>query len=393
MDFEPNTEQNDWITRIQQFLVKNDLENAMKSESERLPWHIRELAGQENLIGLDVPKEDGGHGVSDLTMGHIYEVCGRFGLNTRELFGAGHGRLIANYGTKEQKEKYLPPLMRGEILIGAGLTEPTGGSDVGAFQTTAKRVGSSYIISGEKEWVNRIREAKVFVVFAKTDQELGAKGLSAFIVEMNDPKIKKYEYEALGLKGFSYGGFELDDVVVPTENLLGEEGQGFAIVNQHFNFVRNLVALISIGSAQMALEQAIDFAKSRQAFGGPIGRFHSVMHKISEGETTLEAARLLAYKSLVYLDKGKPNAKEAYMAKWFGTTSAYKVIDDALQIHGARGYIKDYGLEQRLRDVRAFLIADGSTEVMKSVLGRELLGKEVYNASYGRVTPKREKIV
>src|SRR5699024_9372189 len=137
-----------------------------------------------------------------------------------------------------------------------------------------------------------------------------AKGLSAFIVEMNDPKIKKYEYEALGLKGFSYGGFELNDVVVPAENLLGEEGQGFAIVNQHFNFVRNLVALISIGSAQKALEQAIEFAKSRQSFGGPIGRFHSVMHKISEGETTLEAARLLAYKSLVSSYKVKPNAKE-----------------------------------------------------------------------------------
>ncbi|MDQ0174861.1 acyl-CoA dehydrogenase family protein [Bacillus chungangensis] len=384
MLFQPNNEELKWVVKVRQFLEENNLEEELKSESERLPWHIRKKAGEANLIGLDIEKKYGGDEVSDLTMGLIYEELGRHGLNAREVVGAGHGRLIGKFGSENQKKKYLPDLLKGDLLIGAALTEPSGGSDVMSFQTTAVKDGDDYVITGTKELINRVNEADVFIVFANTNPNSRSDKLSAFIVEMNNPNIRKYEFQTLGLKGFSYGGLEFQEVRVPVENRLGKEGEGFSIINRHFNFLRNLVALISIGSAQKALEQAIKFAKTRQSFGGPIGRFHSIMHKISEGETLLEASRLLAYKSLSLLDEGKDNSKEAYMAKWFGTTSAYQVIDSALQIHGARGYLKDYGLEQRLRDVRAFLIADGTTEVMKSAIGREILGKDIYNASYGR---------
>ncbi|OZI10950.1 hypothetical protein CEW92_14315 [Bacillaceae bacterium SAS-127] len=194
----------------------------------------------------------------------------------------------------------------------------------------------------------------------------------------------------MGMKGWSYGGFKLNNVAVPVENRLGGDGLGFHVFNDHFNYWRVLMGIICVGAAEKALDQAVEYSKHRTAFGGPIGRFQSVMHKISHNATLLESARLLSYKALDLIDKGQSSSKESAMAKWFATTTAYQAIDDAIQIHGARGYVREYGLEQRLRDVRGLMIADGSTDTLKSLIGREIMGKDIYDAMLGRPlkTPK-----
>ncbi|BDG45605.1 acyl-CoA dehydrogenase family protein [Parageobacillus sp. KH3-4] len=386
MSFELNQEGEELLHKIRDFFERTNIEKELlESNSEKFPWHIRQEAGKLNLIGLDVNKADGGMGVSALTMGYIYHECGKISVNTRELFGAGHGRLIAQYGSLEQKKKYLPPLLKGDLLVGVGLTEPDCGSDLAATETTAERVGSNYILRGIKQWVSRVEESGIFIVFAQTKPGSGVKGLTPFIVEMDNPNIEKFLIEPMGMKGWSYGGFKLHDVVIPVENRLGEEGEGFKIFNEHFTYWRVLMGIICLGAAQKAIEQAIEYAQNRFAFGGPIGRFQSVMHKISDHATLIEAARLLCFKALDLIDKGKPDVKESAMAKWLGTTVAYHAIDDAMQIHGARGYVREYGLEQRLRDVRGLMIADGTTDTLKSLIGRELLGKEIYNHMLGRV--------
>ncbi|MCZ8514906.1 acyl-CoA/acyl-ACP dehydrogenase [Paenibacillus filicis] len=392
MDFNHTKEQMMWIQKVRDFMTSHDVENALKSESEQLPWHIRQAAGSHDLIGLDVPQAYGGQGLNAATMGLLYEEIGKFGVNTREVVGAGHGGMIAKFGTHEQKLRYLPDLLSGDLLVGVGLTEPNTGSDLAATETFARKEGNHYILSGGKEWVSRVEEAGVFVVFAQTKKGSGAKGLTAFLVDMDDPGVEKYELEPMGMKGWSYGGFRLHDVVVPAANRLGEEGEGFKIFNRHFGYWRVLMGIICIGAARRATEQAVTYAKERMAFGGPIARFQSVMHKIAESATTLETASLLSLKALHVLDQGKSNTMEGSMAKWYATTTAYKAIDDMLQIHGARGYIKEYGLEQKLRDVRGLMIADGATDTLKSLIGREILGKDVYDAMLGRPAETRHPV-
>lgn len=384
MDFRQTEEQLYWIQKVRRFMEENHVEEALQSETEQLPWEIRQASGQQGLIGLDVSERDGGAGLNAVTMGILYEEIGKFGINTREVIGAGHGNMIAKFGNQAQKDRYLPSLLRGDLLVGVGLTEPNTGSDLAATQTFAKRDGSNYILSGGKEWVSRVEEAGVFVVFAQTDPEAGAKGLTAFLVDMDDPNVETYTLEPMGMKGWSYGGFKLHNVVVPAGSRLGNEGDGFAIFNRHFGYWRVLMGIICVGGARRAIEQAIAYSKERKAFGGPIGRFHSVMHKISENATHLEAATLLSLQALDLLDKGKSYVMQASMAKWYATTAAYKAIDDALQIHGARGYVKQYGIEQKLRDVRGLMIADGSTDTLKSLIGRDLMGKDIYDAMLGR---------
>jgi cyclohexanecarboxyl-CoA dehydrogenase len=384
MNFGHTVEQMMWIEKVRQFMIDENVEQALKSESEQLPWSIRQSSGRSNLIGLDVPVEYGGSGLNAATLGLLYEESGKFGVNTREIIGAGHGNMITKFGTHEQKLRYLPSLLSGDNLVGAGLTEPNTGSDVAAIETFARKDGAYYVLSGGKEWVSRVEEAGVFVVFAQTVRGSGAKGLTAFLVDMDNPNIEKYALEPMGMKGWSYGGFRLHDVVIPEKNRLGQEGDGFKIFNNHFGYWRVLMGIICVGAARQAVDQAVNYSKERMAFGGPIGRFQAVMHKVAEHATLLDTASLLSLRALDLLDRGLPNTKEASMAKWYSTTTAYKAIDDMLQIHGARGYVKDYGLEQKLRDVRGLIIADGSTDVLKSLIGRDIMGKEIYDAMLGR---------
>lgn len=371
-----------WTERLRKFLKDQAIEERLMTDTfERFPWDVRVTAGEEGLLGLDAAQDDGGSGVSRETMGHLYVECGMCGINTRELIGLGHGHLIATQGTKPQRDEFLPPIIAGKILAGVGVTEPDCGSDLAAIGTVAKKTSGGYLLSGVKEWVSRVDEAKIFIVFAKTSPALEMKGLSSFIVPMDSPGITTYTMSPMGLRGWSFGGFKINNVFIPSEYLIGQEGQGFEIFSRHFDYWRSLMALISLGSAERSIQIARDYSRVRGAFGGPLGRFQSVMHKIAD---YIDAAKLLCFRALELADRGISCTKEVAMAKWYGTHVAHQAIDNAMQILGARGYSKEYGIEQRLRDARGLMIADGSNEVMKSVIGRELLGKETYNLMYGR---------
>lgn len=383
MDFVVDTKKQFFLAKIRKFMSDNEAEKAFNSDNEKFPLELRKKAGKENLIGLDISTEDGGLNLDLVTMGLIYDECGKTSVNTRELIGAGHGRIVSEFGTAELKKEILPQLIEGNVLIGVGLTEPDCGSDLSNIKTYARKHLDGYILNGEKSLVSRIDEAGYFVVFAKTTNN-GVHGLTAFLVDMNNPNIKRNYKSPMGLKGWSYGGFTLQDVFVPDECILGEVGEGFKIFNSHFNYWRVLMALICIGSAEQATRLGINYAKERNSFGGPIGRFQSVMHKISDNVTKLESAKLLCLKSLWLIENKIKCTKEVAMSKWYGTHTAYEAIDNVVQIFGARGYCKEYGIEQRLRDVRGLMIADGSNDVMKSLIGREVFGKEIYNQMYGR---------
>lgn len=374
-----------WVDRVRTFLTEHAVEQRLATDTfERFPWEVRLAAGNEGLLGLDAALDDGGSGISRQIMGHLYVECGMCGINTRELIGLGHGHLIATQGTKRQRDEFLPPIMAGTVLAGVGITEPYCGSDMAAIRTFAKKTSGGYLLSGVKEWVSRIEEAKIFIIFAKTSHSSGVKGLSAFVVPMDSPGITTYTMEPMGLNGWSFGGLKIHNVLIPSEYLIGQEGQGFEIFSRHFNYWRTLMALISLGSAERSIQIARDHARVRDAFGGPLGRLQSVMHKIAESSTYIDAAKLLCFRALELVDRGEPCAKEVAMAKWYGTHVAHQAIDNTMQILGARGYSKEYGIEQRLRDARGLMIADGSNEVMKSIIGREMLGKDVYDSMYGR---------
>lgn len=385
MQFEFDSTASFWQEQIRSFLRTHQSRKQFETNSdERFPWELRKQAGREGLLRLDVSKRDGGLGLSHLTMGLLYQELGKISVNARELIGTGHGAMIARFGTAKQKSKYLEPLMKGNILVGVALTEPSCGSDLAATQTKAQSVDSGYLLNGTKEWISRIQEADVFIVFATTQSDKGVKGLTAFLVEMDDPNIERFDYHPMGLKGWSYGGFHLKNVFVPADRVLGEVGQGFEIFNLHFAAWRVLMALLCIGAAEDATCSAIEYAKERKVFGGSLARMQSVMHKVTENLTKLEAAQYLCYRALSQLDQRKSATKEVAMAKWYGTQVAYETIDAMIQIFGARGYCKEYGLEQRLRDIRGFLIADGSNDVLKSLIGREVFGKQVYNEMLAR---------
>ncbi|MDP7992175.1 acyl-CoA dehydrogenase family protein [Bacillus sp. MHSD_36] len=383
MNFEINEKNEFFLAKVKSFLIENNVEESFNSDLERFPLHLREIAGKENLIGLDISKDDGGLGLDLVTMGLLYKECGTASVNARELIGAGHGRILSEFGDVQLKKSIIPSLLKGRSLIGIGLTEPDCGSDLSSIKTFATKHKDGYLINGEKEWVSRIDEANYFIVFCQTKEDSGVHGITPFLIPMDDSNIEKYYKEPMGLKGWSYGGFKMENVFIPAEYRISEEGNGFKIFNSHFEYWRVLMALICIGSAEKATNLAINYAKTRKSFGGPIGRFQAVMHKISDNLTKLESAKLLCIKSLFLLDKGLNCTKEVAMAKWYGTYSAYEAIDNVMQIFGARGYVKEFGIEQRLRDVRGLMIADGSNDVMKSIIGREVFGKNIYKQMYG----------
>lgn len=261
-------------------------------------------------------------------------------------------------------------------MLGVANSEPSVGSDASAIKTRAVKQGDGYVLNGEKQYITGIQECGAYCVLAKTDSEQGAKGVSMFFVEMNRPGVQKYELQALGWKLFSFGGIVLKDVTVPAANLIGEEGHGFYYVMETFDLMRSLIAIWCIGMAEGALEENIEYVKQRTAFGRPIAKYESVQSRIVEGYTNLEAARLLCYRTLWLKDKGQKITKESAMVKWYAPVVSFEVVNDCLQNHGAYGYTSECLDEYRLREIRGAMIGDGTTDINKIVVARELLGRE-----------------
>ena len=339
---------------------------------------VREM-GSLGLIAPELPEEFGGMGMGTLCAGAIIEEIARadFTFGYVPLLGSLTGQVLARFARPEIAREWLTRLTSGEILLALALTEPRGGSDAANLGLRMERDGAHYILNGEKSSISANRIAAGTVVFARTGRpEDRARGVSAILVPMDLPGITTSRYDNMGQNSIGHGSIWFDNVRVPAENLLGEEGRGFAQVMQGFDFSRSLIGLQCVGTAQQSLDETWAWVRERHAFGKPLAAFQGVSHQLADFETKLAAARLLSMNALWLKDNDLPHTAEAAMAKWWPPLLAYEAIHACLLIHGHAGYGNDLPFAQRLRDVLGLQIGDGTAHVMKNVIARERAGRE-----------------
>lgn len=346
-------------------------------EKEEFPLDSVKKMAEEGFLGLIFPEEYGGSGLDTLcytiATEEISRVCGSTGLTFAAHISLGCHPIYA-FGTEEQKKKYLTPLASGEKIGAFGLTEPNAGSDAGGTETHARRDGDSYVINGTKIYITNASYADIFTFAAVTDPEKGNKGISALIVEKGTPGFKVGAKEKkLGCRGSDTGELIFEDCRIPTENLLGEENNGFHVFMHTLDGGRISIAAMALGIAQGAFESALAYSKERVQFGRPICDFQLVKGLLADMAVNIEAARLLTYKVSVMKDKEVPFTKEAAMAKLFASETAMNVTTKAVQILGGAGYCKDYPVERYFRDAKLTEIGEGTSEIQRLVIAREVL--------------------
>jgi len=350
---------------------------AKYDEENSFPWEIVEVFKQTDLFAVLVPEEYDGISGSVMDIAIITEelsrVCGGIGLS---LGGSGLGMypiLIA--GSEEQKQKYLPQIANGDRLAAFALTEANAGSDAGGVETTAVKDGDNYILNGTKQWITNGGEAEIYTVFALTDKSKGARGASCFIVEKGTEGFTFGKKEdKLGIRGSATRELVFDNVVVPKENLIGREGNGFMIAMKTLDKSRPMVAAQAVGIAQGAYEEAARYSKERTQFNKPISSFQGVQFMLADMATQIEAARALVYATARMIDSGvKRYAKESAMCKVFASDVAMKVTTDAVQILGGYGYMKEYPVEKMMRDAKITQIYEGTNQIQRSVIASNLL--------------------
>jgi|UniRef100_A0A7C5AMQ6 alkylation response protein AidB-like acyl-CoA dehydrogenase len=349
---------------------------AVLDEEERFPWDIIRDLAQADLCGTIIPEAYGGLGLgcleNVLVLEALAEGCVGVATTYAASFLGAYPLLL--YGSEAQKQKYLPPLAKGEVLAAFALTEAQAGSDAGAIQATAVKDGDHYVLNGTKQWITNAGEAEIYVVIALTDKAKGARGASAFIVEKGDPGVSFGKAEKkMGIRASVTREVVLADVRIPQDRLLGREGLGFIITMRTLDHARPGAGALAVGLAQAALDEAALFAKERHQFGQPIIAFQAVQHMLADMATRLEAARALVYAVARYIDSGaKDFTKEAAMAKLFPTDMAMQVTVDAVQVMGGHGYMREYPVEKMMRDAKILQIYEGTNQIMRNIIGLAL---------------------
>jgi len=346
-------------------------------EKQEFPRAVFTKLGELGLMGVVWPAEYGGSGMSTLDYAIVMEELSRVDAGVA-LSVAAHNSLSSGHiflaGTEEQKKKYLGPLARGEKIGCWGLTENSAGSDAGGTKTTAVRDGAHWVLNGSKTFITNGRVADTAVVMAVTDRAKGAKGISAFILERGMKGFRSGKKEdKLGVRSSDTSELVFEDCRVPAENLLGKEGSGFVDTLKILDRGRIGIAAFSIGIAQAALEASMTYSLGRRQFGHPIADFQAIQFKIADMATKVSAARLLAWHAASLRDAGKEHKVESSMAKLFASEAAVEIALDAVQIHGGYGYLKEYPVERYLRDSKLGTIGEGTSEVQRLVIARELL--------------------
>jgi acyl-CoA dehydrogenase len=347
---------------------------------EEFPRDLWKKACELGFIGLFIKKEYGGLGLGFLEFAMVMEEFWRVDPGCGNILLTAFGsELIQLYGTEEQKLRYLPPLTRGKAIMGTAITEPDAGSDITAILTNARRDGNEYVINGTKQFITNGSIANYLLVFCLTHagNESRLKRFGVIIVETDRPGFGALKLTGkLGIRASDTAEIRFSDVRVPKENLIGEkEGEGFSQIMQLFNINRVIAASQGVGVAQGALDKAVKHVKQRKQFGQPIGAFQAIQFKIAEMATWIEAARALCYKAGWMLDHGKVDPKLISMAKWLAGEIGVKVANEALQLHGGYGYIADYDIERFYRDAKIVEIYEGTKEIEKNTIAREILGK------------------
>ncbi len=379
MDLELNEEQRMVREMVRDFARKEIAPRAAEvDKSEEFPAdNIRKMA-ELGLLGLPYSERYGGGGGDYLSYAiaveEIAHACGSTALIYAAHVSLGCGP-IYDFGTEEQKKKWLPGLCSGEGLAAFGLTEPEAGSDAGATRTMAVREGDSYVLNGSKMWITSGAIADVVNCTAKTDPQAGTRGISCFVVEKGTPGFIPGKNEPkMGLKGSVTSALSFEKCRVPAENLLGREGEGFKQMLITLDAGRIGIGAMALGLAQAAFDEAVPYAKERVQFGQPIAKFQAIQWMIADMATEIDAARLMVYRAAAMKDAGLPFTKEAAMAKLYASEAAERAAFKALQIHGGYGYSREYPVERIYRDQRLCSIGEGTSEIQRLVIARQILG-------------------
>lgn len=346
-------------------------------ETEEFPLENVKKMAELGIMGIPFSKELGGAGGDDITYIMAVEELAKACASTSVILSA-HTSLccwpIFKYGTEEQKQKYLPGLLKGEKLGAFGLTEPNAGTDAAGQQTVAKLDGDEYVINGSKVFITNGGYADVFIIFAMTDKSKGTKGITAFIIEKGTKgfELGKKE-EKMGIRASSTTELIFKDCRIPKENMLGKEGKGFGIAMSTLDGGRIGIAAQALGIAEGALDEAVKYMKQRKQFGKPIGAFQGLQWYIAEMATKVEAAKLLVYKAAFKKQSGLSYGLEAAMAKLYASETAMEVTTKVVQIFGGYGFTKDYPVERMMRDAKITEIYEGTSEVQKMVIAANIL--------------------
>lgn len=338
---------------------------------------IKEM-GALGLIGVELPEDFGGIGADGVTAGIVIDeiAYGDFSISYVQLVSGLLGKILVEHGSPEIVKHWVPRIARGEAIMGLGLTEPKGGSDVANLVVSARRSGKGYLLSGEKTSMSFSQDADVALVFARTGPPgSGARGVSGFFVELNQKGITRTRFDDLGTKIVARGSVFFDDVYVPEEALLAKEGQGFIQIIGGFDYSRALIALECHAAARASLDETWQYITEREAFGVPIAQYQGVTFPLAEAETQLTMLRLLALKTLWLRDNGLPHTAEAAMCKWYGPKVGVDIIHQCLLTHGHYGYTMNLPHQQRMRDVMGLEIGDGTAQIQKLVIAREKVGR------------------
>jgi len=370
--------------RVLPVAVENDIHH-------KLDMSLIEGMAELGILGIVIPEEYGGAGLDYVSEALACEEIERGEAAFRTLISVHVGlnsSSLLRYGTEEQKQRYLVPQAKGEKLGCFGLTEPGAGSDVAAMRTSARREGDTWVLNGQKNWISYASVADHQLVVAKTNPAAGHKGMSAFIVERTWPGVATADTEnKLGVWAGSTGELFFENVEIPAENLLGEEGQGFEIAMHSLDQGRFTVAAGAVGVIRACLERCTAYARERETFGQEIGRYQLVQDMIAKMVLGYETSKLLVLQAAWMKDQGKRNTRETGLAKWHATESAFEAAHMAIQVFGSYGYSAEYGIERYFRNARAPIIYEGTTQIHKMLQAEHALGYRRLNGHTGEMSP------
>jgi alkylation response protein AidB-like acyl-CoA dehydrogenase len=365
-------------TSLRAFCEEHVKPHARKwDHEEKFPAEVVKGLGELGALGILVSEEFGGAAMDSLAVAVAVEEIARYdgslALTVASHYGLGTSH-IRVFGNDAQRARYLPKLATGEWLGAWGLTEPGSGSDAAAMKTTAVRRGDRWVLNGSKMFITQGTVGQVFVVLALTDADRRQKGITAFIVEKGTPGFSQRAIHGkLGMRSSDTGELILENVELPDSQRLGEQGMGFVNTLQILDRGRITIGALSTGLARGALEESTRYARDRRAFGKPIGEFEAIRWMLADIQTELQAARLLVHRAAVLADRGRPYGREASMAKLFASEVATRACNKAVQIHGGYGYTREFPVERYLRDAKLCEIGEGTSEVQRTVISRELL--------------------
>jgi cyclohexanecarboxyl-CoA dehydrogenase len=380
MPYGMTTEQSDLYASMKKFAsIELTPSYRERAKSEEFPWHLQRKLGDLGVLSMLAGERWGGLAAPDfVAVGLVAEALayGDFNVANCALPSLLATAIMQTHASPAACERWMPGLTSGRELMAIALTEPDSGSDAVSLQSTARPTPGGYVLNGEKTSVTGLMHAKSALVFASLDRSAGARGVTAFLVDLEQSGCTRNPIRDTGWRPIGRGSLHLRDVHVPEDSVVGGLGQGFSTVMNGFDFTRPLLALTAIGCAQATLDETVAYVRDRRAFGDTLASFEGVSFPLAEHLTRLEAARLLCYKALWARNSGEPHTALAAMSKWYGPVVASQVVHDCLLLHGHYGYTSDSPFEQRLRDVLAVEIADGTAQIQKIVISRESFGRD-----------------